>query len=262
VIEDCHIAVTGADIGFKINGRPAPVWTVHRVHRGDRIRFTGGPAGCRAYLCVRGGIDVPKEFGSRATDPFVRLGGLNGRPLQQGDEIPIPRISSEKISGRETDKLTRRFVNPKWIPDYDKEQVIRIILGPQDHLFTEKGVRTLLDSWYTVTPNSNNMGCHLEGPAIEHVNGADILSECIPEGSIQVPSSGKPIILLAGRRGIGGYAKIATVITVDIPKIAQMRPGNRLRFEAITLEQAHELLIEQERYFRSAEILSNELLKR
>jgi antagonist of KipI len=255
VLEECDIAVTGADLGMKINGGNGELWKVIRVKHGDRIRFRGGPTGCRAYFCVKGGINVPKIFGSRSTDTVVEIGGLNGRPLKKGDEIPLSKPKTPAKQSKDT--RWGKLVNPSCIPSYTNGQTIRVILGPQDHMFTQNALEALVSNSYTVTPQSNNMGCHLEGELLEHVKSADILSECIPEGSIQVPSSGKPIILLAGRRGIGGYTKIATVISVDIPKVAQMRPGDRLKFQTVSIEEAQNLLIEEEKYFWSMQLLMN-----
>ena len=275
------IAVTGGDLGFAVNGKPAPTWTTLAVAPGDVLRFTGGPIGCRAYVCVKGGIDVPVQFGSRATDSLVGLGGVSGRELKAGDEIggfdpwagtpeaPAgfagarhaanafvsppeirgsgPSRSPSSSLGRRTQ---RRVLSPRWLQNRGEAQVIRVVFGPQEEAFSAEGIRTFLNSSYSVTPQSNHIGCHLEGPEIAHKHKADILSECIPEGAIQVPASGKPIVLLAGRRGVGGYAKIANVISVDIPKIAQARPGDQVVFQSISVQAAQALLVRQERYFR------------
>ncbi|WP_051663312.1 biotin-dependent carboxyltransferase family protein [Alicyclobacillus macrosporangiidus] len=245
--QDCDVVVTGADLGLHVNGRRAPTWTLLQLKAGDAIRMAGGPYGCRAYLCVRGGIDVPEAFGSRATDPVVGIGGWKGRPLQAGDVLPIGRAGAN--GGRRT-----RWLHPDCVPEYSRQVEVRVILGPQAHRFPSDAVETLLSQPYTVTPRSDHMGCQLEGPRLTHLETADLLSECISEGSIQVPASGQPIILLAGRRGVGGYTKIATVITVDIPKVAQARPGDTLRFTAVSVEEAQALLFDQRRFFRIARL--------
>jgi allophanate hydrolase subunit 2 len=125
-----------------------------------------------------------------------------------------------------------------WRPTFASPQTIRVVLGPQDDAFTETGRRTFLESSYEVTPSSDRMGCRLEGPAIEHAGAADIISDWIPLGGIQVPGNGKPIILLADRQTTGGYTKIATVIGPDIPKLAQVRPGDHVRFQALATAEA------------------------
>ena len=131
-----------------------------------------------------------------------------------------------------------RSVPATWRPLFVSPQTIRVVLGPQDDAFTEVGRRTFLESSYEVSPSSDRMGCRLEGPAIEHAGAADIISDWIPLGGIQVPGNGKPIILLADRQTTGGYTKIATVIGPDIPKLAQLRPGDRVRFQALAVAEA------------------------
>ncbi len=251
ILGDCTVAVTGGDLGLQVDHNPAATWRVLNLQAGQRLHFTGGPKGCRAYVCVQGGIDVPMQYGSRSTDALVGLGGLNGRELRAGDVISanLHFVGAQN----KTAHLARRLVSPRWVPRYEKEQTVHVILGPQEAAFTQEAVETLLGSPYRVSPQSNRIGCHLEGPFLQHKIGADILSECVPEGAIQVPSSGNPLILLAGRRGIGGYTKIATVAGVDIPKVAQSRPGDRLFFKAVTVEQAQSWWMEQERFFKCAE---------
>jgi allophanate hydrolase subunit 2 len=123
-------------------------------------------------------------------------------------------------------------------PAFGSPQILRVVFGPQDDAFTQVGRRTLVESTYEVSPSSDRMGCRLEGPAIQHVGPADIISDWIPLGGIQVPGNGKPIVLLADRQTTGGYTKIATVIGPDIPKVAQLRPGETLRFQAISAGEA------------------------
>ncbi|RIV28795.1 biotin-dependent carboxyltransferase [Alicyclobacillaceae bacterium I2511] len=252
-LDDCAVAVTGGDLGLQIDHNPASTWRVLQLQMGQRLRFGGGPKGCRAYVCVQGGIDVPMQYGSRSTDALVGLGGIDGRVLHAGDVISTNfHLTTRWHSGP---PLERRLVNPRFVPQYVKEQTLHVILGPQETAFTPEAIATLLASQYRVSPDSNRIGCHLEGPLLQHKSGADILSECIPEGAVQVPSAGKPLILLAGRRGIGGYTKIATVAGIDIPKVAQSRPGDWLSFEAVSVEQAQSWWLEQEHFFQSAEAI-------
>jgi allophanate hydrolase subunit 2 len=121
---------------------------------------------------------------------------------------------------------------------FASSQAIRVVWGPQEDAFTETGRRTFLEATYEATPSSDRMGCRLEGPVIEHTGAADIISDWIPLGGIQVPGNGKPIVLLTDRQTTGGYTKIATVIGPDIPKLAQVRPGDRVRFQAISVREA------------------------
>ena len=133
-------------------------------------------------------------------------------------------------------------------PEYGNE--IRVILGPQDKYFTEKGIDTFLSCEYTVSDKSDRMGYRFEGEEIEN-NGTDIISDGIAEGSIQVSSNGQPIIMMADRQTTGGYAKIATVISVDIPKLAQKKPGEKVKFTAVTLKEAQKEYIKKEKYYRT-----------
>jgi biotin-dependent carboxylase-like uncharacterized protein len=194
--------------------------------------------GCRAYLAVAGGIDVPPALGSRATYLRGRLGGLGGRALQKGDALPVgaPAAGAAGVEGR--------TVPPARRPAYPTEVECRVILGPQAERFTADGVAAFLGEPYEVTPHADRMGYRLKGPPIGHAAGHDIISDGIPLGGIQVPGEGQPIVLLVDRQTTGGYTKIATVISADIGRIGQTRPGNRVRFTAVDLPQAHAALRE------------------
>ena len=229
------VAVAGAPMGFTINGQEAASWTAVRVRPGDVLGFQMAQAGCRAYLAIAGGVDVPLALGSRATYLRGRLGGLAGRPLQKGDALPVgdapPRPAREG-----------RTVPPPLRPAYPAERECRVILGPQDDRFTPEGIRAFLEGPYDVTPQADRMGYRLKGPEIAHARGHDIVSDGIPLGGIQVPGERQPIVLLVDRQTTGGYTKIATVIGVDIAAIGQTRPGHRIRFRQVTLEEAHAAL--------------------
>jgi antagonist of KipI len=229
------VAVAGAEMAFSVNGAPAPGWTAVRVHPGDVLGFRMASAGCRAYLAVAGGIDVPPALGSRATYLRGRLGGLGGRALQKGDALPVgPWRAGRGRAGR--------TVPPARRPGYPAEVECRVILGPQDDRFTPEGIAAFLEGPYEVTPHADRMGYRLKGPPIAHARGHDIVSDGIPLGGIQVPGEGQPIVLLADRQTTGGYTKIATVISVDIGRIGQTRPGQRVRFRRATLAEAHAAL--------------------
>jgi biotin-dependent carboxylase-like uncharacterized protein len=227
------VAVTGADMGFTVNGQPAPAWTAVPVRPGDVMAFRMVTAGCRAYLAVAGGIDVPPALGSRATYLRGRLGGLEGRPLQKGDGLAIGAGASPP------DRLQGRSVAPARRPAYPAEVECRVILGPQADRFTDEGVAAFLAGPYEVTPQADRMGYRLSGPPIAHARGHDIVSDGIPLGGIQVPGERQPIVLLVDRQTTGGYTKIATVIGVDIARIGQTRPGHRVRFRRVTVAEAH-----------------------
>ena len=234
VLCDTAIAVTGADLNPTVNDKPLSMWHAVGVGCGDIISFGEPRTGCRSYLAIAGGIDVPEVMGSRSTYVRSHIGGLDGRPIRSGDTVHTG--GSRSIL---TTKLPRRY-----IPDLMTENTLRVILGPQHHRFTEKGIHTFLSSEYTVTAQADRMGCRLEGPPIEHIHGADIVSDGIPPGAVQVPADGLPIVLLADRQTTGGYTKIATVSTIDLSKVAQAQLGDRVRFLETSLSEAHRLLSE------------------
>lgn len=239
---DAVVAVTGADLSPSLNNSPLPVWEAAGVCRGDTLSFGHPRSGCRSYLAIAGGIDVPQVMGSRSTYVKSGLGGLDGRPLRPGDRLHRGKIRAETPLR----KLPSRF-----IPDYRAENELRVILGPQDDYFTDTGIQTFLSSEYTISLQADRMGYRLDGPFIEHKAGADIVSDGIPAGAVQVPGDGLPIILLADRQTTGGYVKIATVITVDLPGLAQAQPGEKVRFSQITEEEACQLLREYEQHIDS-----------
>jgi biotin-dependent carboxylase-like uncharacterized protein len=228
------VAVAGASMGFAINGHEAPPWTAVPARPGDVLGFGMASAGCRAYLAVAGGLDVPPVLGSRATYLRGRLGGLGGRALQRGDALPVGAPPAGVPEGRSVPEALR--------PRYPAARECRVILGPQDDRFTPAGIRAFLDGPYEVTPQADRMGYRLTGPVIGHARGHDIVSDGIPLGGIQVPGEGQPIVLLVDRQTTGGYTKIATVIGVDIGAIGQTRPGHEIRFRRVTLAEAHAAL--------------------
>ena len=230
----CQVAVTGAEMGVTVNGMAAPAWATLALRAGDVLAFRMASAGCRAYLAVQGGIDVPPVLGSRATYLRGRLGGIDGRALQKGDLLPVRAFGAEG---------PRRHVPPARRPGYPGEVEARVVLGPQADRFTPAGIAAFLGGPYTVTPQADRMGYRLEGPVIEHARGHDIISDGIPLGGIQVPGEGQPIVLLVDRQTTGGYTKIATVISADIARIGQTRPGQRVRFREVTVPEAVEALV-------------------
>jgi antagonist of KipI len=232
------VAVTGADLSPFLNGRPLPMWEGVSVRRGDVISFGHPRSGCRSYLAVAGGIDVPVVMGSRSTYIRSGLGGLEGRALRPGDRL---RAGSTRPA-----MPLRRFP-PRLIPEYQAENELRVVLGPQDDHFTKGGIYTFLHSEYRISLQADRMGYRLEGAPVEHTGAADIVSDGMPAGAIQVPGDGLPIILLADRQTTGGYAKIATVSSVDLPRLAQAQAGDRVRFLPLSQEEASRLVREYER---------------
>ncbi len=232
------LAVAGAEFSLSLDGDAVPPCAALRAREGQVLAFGECRSGVRAYLAVRGGIDVHPVLRSRCTCLSGRYGGLEGRPLRAGDVLPLlagdPAPPDRPLEGR---FLPRRL----W-PRRSPWVELRVVLGPQDDLFTPEGIATFLGSEYLVTHHADRMGYRLDGPPIAHVKGADILSDAIAPGAIQVPGDGKPIVLMGDRQTTGGYTKIASVIRADIPALAQARAGDRIHFRQVTLAEAHAAL--------------------
>jgi allophanate hydrolase len=209
------------------------------VQRGDIVQIALGRQSACCYLAVEGGIAVPRVLGSASTYVRAALGGLNGRALQRDDVVPL-------AMARASDKAELRAPAP---PRALAEQPIRVVLGPQQKYFTKEALAMLLDAEFRVSKDTDRMGMRLDGPPLRHRRGWDIVSDAIATGSIQVPGSGQPIVLLADHQTTGGYPKIATVVSADLPRLAGCRPGDSLRFASVELEAAEEMCREAEREF-------------
>ncbi|MDA8135567.1 MAG: biotin-dependent carboxyltransferase family protein [Desulfobacteraceae bacterium] len=234
--KEMDIALTGAQMGISVNGIPMDQWVSIRVRPGDLVSIGQVRSGCRAYLAFGGGIRVPEIMGSFSTYVGGKIGGFKGRPLQKEDLLETGDASL----------LTRpRALPPSLVPVYSSEPVIRAIPGPQAEYF-DTGLNTLFQSEYTVTVKADRMGYRLQGEPIPIKSGMpkSIVSEPSMPGGIQLPADEQPIILLV-EQTVGGYAKIATVISSDLPLVAQTTPGDTLRFEAVDLATAHGLILEQ-----------------
>jgi len=232
VAAPCAIAITGADMPLTINGAEAPAWRTLVLAAGDVVKLGAARSGVRAYVAFSGGIDVPLVLGSRSTYLRGRLGGMDGRALKKDDVVTLLPAAMP----------ARRRVKPCAVPDLTSLPTIRIVLGPEADRFTEEGVAALLGGEYEMLPQSDRMGARLRGPRIAHRRGHDIVSDGIALGSIQVPGDGQPIALLVDRQSTGGYTKVATVCSFDIGRLGQVKPGQRLRFRALTLADAHRSL--------------------
>ena len=226
----CHIAYVGAPAPVTVDGSPIPPGTSAFADEGAVISIGAMRSGLRGYLAIAGGVLSEPVLNSRATHTRSGIGGLDGGPLKAGDLIPILPCS---------DGDTCRELDPELLPSF--EGPVRVLLGPQNDLFTAAGIATFLGSEYRLSAKVDRMGCQLEGELIEHKGDFNIVSDGIVNGSIQVPGNRQPIILLADRQTTGGYAKIATVIGPDLRKVAQARPGEAVRFEAVNAEAAEQI---------------------
>lgn len=245
-LEDTIIAITGGDLSPSLDGEPLQMWRTQVVEKGSVLAFGKLQQGIRAYLLIKGGIDVPVVLGSRSTYLKAGIGGYEGRALQSGDRL---RAYTAWTAGGVNipPHLLRISLDPTLIPKYTPNLFVRVILGPQLEAFTQQAVTDFLNYAYQITPQSDRMGYRLNGKKLQHGDTADIISDAIVMGSIQVPASGDPIILLADRQTTGGYPKIATIISVDLPLVAQAKPGDSIRFKEVAIEEAQQLYIQQER---------------
>lgn len=246
--EAARIVLTGADMSPRIGNSKVPMYQAYPVKAGDVLEMGFAAVGCRCYLAVSGGLLLPSVLGSCATDLKCGIGGHEGRALKAGDVIPFGRMAG-KIPER-ADAGAKAAAPPWLFYHEDGTPVLRVVPGPQQEYFTEKGRKTLISSVYKLANDSNRMACRLEGEAVEFVDRGDIISDGIVTGSIQVSSNGMPIVMLADHQTTGGYAKIGTVASVDIPVLAQKKPGEKVRFAYVSVEEAQRLYIQQRRYLR------------
>jgi biotin-dependent carboxylase-like uncharacterized protein len=225
------IAVTGANMALTINGEVRDLWRSHNVSSGDTIALGFASEGCRAYLAVAGGFVIDPMFGSSATVVREGIGGLQGTALQAGDQLPC-----------RGNPLEQQWQLPQsQIPHYSKQITLRVIPGYQEHTFSRQQQRLFFHNTYTVSDRADRMGIRLEGPQLKSsIEG--ILSEGICLGAIQVPADGQPIILMNDRQTIGGYPKIGSVLSLDLARLAQLTPGDKVNFAAITIDCAHNAL--------------------
>lgn len=243
------IALTGGDFGATIDGTPVPLYTALPVRRGSVLALNASRTGVYGYLAVAGGsFKIDPVMGSASTNLKCHIGGWRGRKLEAGDYLPfatpaldyLPNLASHTVEDANA------------FYEFNADTVrLRVVPGPQEDLFTEEGIETFYGSPFTVTGKCDRMGFRLDGEAVETRHGSDIVSDGIALGAVQVPNHGRPIIMLADRQTTGGYAKIGTVATVDIPKLVQSRPGRAIRFERIAVQEAQELLRDEERHMQA-----------
>ena len=231
------IAITGGDLMPTLDGKPIPNYTAVKVEAGQVLKFTMPKTGCRAFIAFAGGLDIPEVMGSRSTYMKAKIGGLEGRKLAKDDVIGF------RAPKAELKNMNFRSMASEFVPR--KEYTVRVVLGPQDDYFTDAGIQTFLSEVYSVTAEFDRMGCRLEGAVIQHKEGGDIISDGIAFGAIQVPSSGQPIIMLGDRQTTGGYTKIANVISADFRILAQLKQGDKVRFEKVSVKAAQDALLTQ-----------------
>ena len=255
--EDTLIAITGGDLQTTIDGIPIANWRPVIVRKGAVLKFGFAIEGCRAYLAIAGGLDIPVVMDSKSTYMVAGIGGFKGRALQQNDQLSFGKMteSNEKVF-----KLIEREGTPDWaVPHHplislESTQTVRIIEGTEYKHFDEASKQLLVHEPYVVTPQSNRMGLRLEGQALLLTEKLEMLSEGVTFGTIQLPPNGKPIILMADRQTAGGYPKIGQVITADLGSLSQVKPNTKLYFKLITHAEAERELISKEELINQIKI--------
>ena len=239
--EPAIISICGGNLSPQLDGKAVKSWRSIVVAKGQTLTFGKPQSGSRCYIAVAGGIDVPKVMDSRSTYLRAKLGGYQGRALESGDQLALCEATATPKSAAETGS----WFGPS--PPYSSEPVIRITKGRQFELFSQKSRDHFLSETFSVNSQSDRMGYRLDGSRLALDKAQEMVSEAVVFGSIQVPTDGNPIILMADRQTAGGYPKIAEVITVDLPLISQLKPGDRLRFTEVSIEEAQRLLRLQEK---------------
>lgn len=231
--QDCVIAVAGAGYSLSVYIWDFPPWSSYYVRGGWTIRLDKLDSGMWAYLAISGGVQTPPTLGSASTYLRGPLGGLDGRRLQAGD------VLKAGAPPRPLPDLAARTLPAAAQPAYSDNPTLDVILGPQDEYVTEESIAAFLSHEYTISPASDRMGCRLEGPPLTHRGKTELLSEGMTMGAIQVPAGGQPIVMMADCPTTGGYPKIGTVASADLPLLAQCVPGkSRIRFRRTTIAKA------------------------
>ena len=247
------VAWCGGEFDVQIGSRALPAGHVAYLQRGDELNFRRAEIGCRCWLAISGGIDMPMVLGSRSTDLRANFGGIEGRALRDGDVLLARQPGSSAFAKATADKSPPPTGISSWTAPHDwtspasRHPNLRFVRGVDWTRFNASTLQRLTSEPFAVSPDSDRMGVRLNGPELKRVDETDLISEAVAPGTIQVPPNGKPILLLGDCQTIGGYPKIAHMITVDLGVAAQLRAGDGVRFSEVSLQDAHRLLMERER---------------
>ncbi|MFK4329906.1 antagonist of KipI [Bacillus sp. RC240] len=245
------LAIGGADMEPLLNGERIPLWRPILAEEGSMLCLGKAKSGCRVYVTFAGGINIDCTMGSKSTYIRAALGGIEGRMLKKGDYFQIgtgAEVASRFIQNLQEEKR----IKTKWaicndaLPKYKKHPILRVITDFEYDQFTEESIKSFFSKEYKVSNYADRMGYRLDGDVLNRVEEIEILSSPVTFGTIQVPNGGQPIILMADRQTTGGYPRIGNVISVDLPLLAQLKPGDYVTFEKITMEDAAQLYIKQE----------------
>jgi antagonist of KipI len=238
----------GGDFDVYIGATALPPGHIALVRADEEVTVNQPRIGCRAWLAISGGIDVPIVLGSRSTDLRAGFGGFDGRALRDRDTILLGENSPHAkgwIDNLRIEKIARVSASHDWVSTAKVDSILRVVRGSDWNCFGAATHRVLTSERFTVSPDSDRMGARFEGPELKRNEDGDLVSEAVAPGTIQVPPSGQPIVLLGDCQTIGGYPKIAHVVTVDLPIAAQLRPGDQVRFREASLGEAYRLLAER-----------------
>lgn len=265
-----RVAITGAQFDVSLDGKPVYSWWSLPVHAGQELVLHGAVRGMRCYVCVRGGIDVLPMLASRSTDLCARFGGLGGRALREGDRLAVGIAPARPRAGIALEAPPFGVKAPQWcrfasaghepvrrgkhLAGAERAVSIRVLRGPEYESFAADAHDSLWSDEWRVTPQSNRMGYRLAGTALMCEAQGELLSHAVLPGTIQVPPSGQPIVLLADGQTTGGYPRIGAVIQADLWKLAQLRLNGSVRFVPSTREQAILALAEVRAYLRQIDV--------
>jgi antagonist of KipI len=238
------VAWCGGEFDVQIGSRVFPAGHVAHLQRGDELKFGRAQIGCRCWLAISGGIDVPVVLGSRSTDLRANFGGFEGRALCDGDVLPLRTWPGSPLPATGISSWTAPH---DWASPASRHPNLRFLRGVDWSRFDDVTIQRFTIHEFSVSPDSDRMGVRFDGPELKRQDETDLISEAVAPGTIQVPPSGKPILLLGDCQTIGGYPKIAHVITVDLGIAAQLRAGDGVRFFEVSLQDAHRLLMERKR---------------
>lgn len=253
--EDSLISICGGNLSPEIDGKSIPLWRPIYVRKGSVLKFGACLSGCRTYLAIAGGFYVEEVMRSKSTYLRAGIGGLEGRSLKEGDIVNINKCTPEQLKvtkklslldDSNSFKVVEWFITSEIIPKYKVNPIIRVIPGGEFKKFSSESRVGFFKSEFEVTSQSDRMGYRLKGTTLKLSRPLEMISEAVSFGTIQVPPEGNPIILLADRQTTGGYPKIAQVASIDIPLIAQVKPGEKISFQKISLEEAQKLYILRE----------------
>jgi antagonist of KipI len=244
--EEYVVAWCGGEFDVRVGSKALPAGHAAHVQAGGELKFGKAKVGCRAWLAISGGIDARVVLRSRSTDLRAGFGGVEGRTLRDGDVIPLGTCPASSIPAA---GVSSRTAPHDWVSPAKPKPILRFVRGVDWSRFSDVTIQRFKENEFAVSPDSDRMGARLEGPELKRVDQIDLVSEAVAPGTIQVPPSGMPILLLGDCQTIGGYPKIAHVITVDLGIAAQLRAGDHVRFSEVSLADAHRLLLEREREF-------------